>query len=102
MQRLAAHLPDAAVGPAPDLAHEVGDLRQPAGGVGVKSTARVGVEPGGLHQIAVDVELVLTGSAVADPYRGRATVAGQREGRFWCALAAVEAVQDAQPRMREL
>ena len=78
MQRLAAHLPDAAVGPAPDLAHEIGDLRQSAAGVGVEPTARDGVEPGGLHQVAVDVELLLAGGAVADSYRPRVAVAGQR------------------------
>ena len=35
MQRLAAHLPDAGVGPAPDLAYEVGDVRQSSRGAGL-------------------------------------------------------------------
>ena len=69
MQRLAPHLPDAAVGPAPELADEIGDLRQPEAGVRVELTARYGVEPGGLHQITVDVELLLSGGGVADAHR---------------------------------
>ena len=39
-------------------------LGQPAPGVRVECPAREGVEPGGLHQIAVDVELLLSGGAV--------------------------------------
>src|SRR2546429_3677122 len=102
MQRLAAHLPDAAVGLAPDLADEIGDLRQSAAGVGVEPTSCDGVEPGGLHQIAVDVELLLSGGAVADSYWARPAIAGQRQCDLRCALAAVEAVEDAPPRMRQL
>ena len=69
---------------------------------GVELAAGHGVDPGGLHQIAVDVELLLAGGTVADAHRARAAIAGQRERRSVRALAAVEPVEDAQPRMRQL
>jgi hypothetical protein len=75
VHRLAAHLPDPGVGPAPHLADEVGDLRDAPGSVAVESMAALDEQPYALEQAPVDAELELVGRAVAYPDRPRAAVA---------------------------
>ena len=102
MHGLASHLPDAGVGLAPDAADEVGDAGESAAGLAVEPAAGLRVDQGGLEQVAVDVELGLRGGVVADPDRARAPIAVQLERALGCALAAVQAVEDLQARVREL
>ena len=102
MRGLAAHLPDAGVGLAPDAADEVGDLGESPAGLAVEPPAGLRVDQRGLEQVAVDVELRLRGGGVADPDRARAPVAVELERALGCALAAVEAVEDLQARVGEL
>jgi hypothetical protein len=94
VDRLAPDLPDPCVGLPPDLAHEVGDRGQPAAGVGVECASTVGVEPGRLHQIAVDVELALLERGIPDPDRPRAAVALKLKRALLRLGAAVEPVQN--------
>src|SRR6188472_4493265 len=96
VQRLAAHLPDARVGLAPDATDEVCDASESAAGLAVDPPARVRVDQSCLQQVAVDVELGLRGGVVADSYRTRSAVPIQLECPFGCALAAVEAVENLQ------
>jgi hypothetical protein len=72
----AADLPDAVVGfgPAPGD-HLDGAAEQPPEGRGDEAAVAV-VEPGGVEQVAVDIELELAGG-VADPHRAGAEVAVQ-------------------------
>jgi len=63
----AAHLPESGIALGPDAADQVSDLRQPTADIGVDRPAGLGVEPGGLEKIAVDVELELPGRSVPDP-----------------------------------
>ena len=102
VQRLAADLPDAGVGLAPDAADEVGDRGEPAAGLAVDPPARLRVDQSGLQQVAVDVELGLRRGVVADPDGTRPAVAVQLERALRRALAAVEAVEDLQARAGEL
>src|SRR5215211_1828887 len=77
MERLAAHLPYARVGllPAPggragEVGHEPLDLR-------VQLAEPLPVEPEGVQQLAVDVELDLVPGPVADAHRRRVAPAAQ-------------------------
>ncbi len=100
--RLAADLPDAAVGLAPDLTDEVCGLGQPAAGLAIESVGSAAVEPRRLHQIAVDVELALVDGPISHPYGLGVAVAGQGELGLGRPGAAVEAVEDPQTRMGQL
>jgi hypothetical protein len=74
---LTAHFPDAGVGLMPPHADEVGDTSEPVWDIAVKRVAGLGVQPGGLHQLAVGVELELVDGAVADADRRRVAVTGE-------------------------
>ena len=102
VHRIAAHLPDPGVGLAPDLAHEVGHLANPPSRVRVEAATSRDVEPGRLQVIAIDVELDLVRSAVADANGRRAPVALEVKRPFPSLGPSVEAIQNLQPRMREL
>src|SRR4051812_38341449 len=53
----AAHLPDPGIGPPPDPADEIGCLGQPLSDVTVYAMPAGGVEPSGLEELAVGIEL---------------------------------------------
>ena len=102
MPRSAPHLPEPGVGLGPDLTDQVGDLGQPAADVGIDRPAGLSVEPGGLEQVAVDVELDLGGRPVADPDGGRAPVPGEREAAFVSPDPSIQAVEHPQTRVGQL
>ena len=54
------------------------------------------------QHLAVDVELQLRSGAVADAHRRRATVAGERQLSLMGVVAAVQAVEHLDARMRQL
>ena len=91
-----------ASGSPPDPADVVRHLGQPAADVGVDPMTGVRVEPRGLQQLAVGVELKLLGRGVADPHGARASVAVQRQRPLGRTRAAVEPVEDPKARVREL
>src|SRR5207253_765315 len=70
-----ADLPDAGVGITPVLTDEVGDAREVPAGADVEGVALAGIHEGRVEQLAVRVELQLTGRAVADPHPPRAAIA---------------------------
>jgi hypothetical protein len=72
---LASHLPDAGVRLAPDLRHEIGHVGQPAADVAVDPVAGAGIQPRGLQQLAVGVELSLAGRRAADAKGARSAIA---------------------------
>src|SRR5207244_10240604 len=62
----------------------------------------LGVQPGGLHQLAVGVELELVDGAVADADRRRVAVAGEEQLLLLYTGAAVESVEHVEARLGEL
>src|SRR5512132_1768985 len=65
----AAHFPDAGVGLPPACTEVVGYARQPMPDLGIEAFAGSGVEPRGLQQLSVRVQLMLCGRGVAHPDR---------------------------------
>src|SRR5581483_1734311 len=94
--RLAANLPDAAVGLPPDLTDEVRGLGQPAAGLRVEAVGGATIKPSGLQQIAVDVELALVDGPVSDPHGLGVAISGQLELTLRRPGTAVEPVQHPQ------
>ena len=78
----------------PDLADEIGDLREPLGHVAIQRVARARVEPRALEQRPVDVELRLADGSVARTDGSRTAVAVQWEDALSSARIAVEPIQD--------
>src|SRR5207253_10703188 len=64
--------------------------------------ACLGVQPGGLHQIAVDVELLLVRGAITDAHWPRAVVPVEIELALGRLIAAVEPVENLQTRLGQL
>ena len=75
---LAPYLPDTGVGLTPERADEVGELSQTSCVLVLELARGLGQPHRGEHHLAVDVELELARGAVADAYRHRAAVAGER------------------------
>ena len=75
------HLPDAGIGPPPDVADMIGDPSEDGAGVAIERALAFAVEPRRLEQRAVDVVLDLRQRAVADPDRARPSIAGERKLR---------------------
>jgi len=76
--RCLAELPQAGVGPPPDLAEQVAHVGQPLAGGRRQQVAAAGVVPDGLHQVAEAAELELAAGLVADVGGSRVPVAGHR------------------------
>ena len=98
--RLAAHLPDAAVGLAPVLQRRLDlldeDRPDPLGQV----VARLGVQVERVEHRAPHVVLVLVVGAVADPHGARALVAGEVVERLLDQLGlAADPVHDLEPAL---
>ena len=96
-----ANLPDAGIGLAPVLADEVGDAREVAAGARAQRVALAGIDERAVEQLTVCVELDLTGGAVADPYRARATIAIERQCALGRVRTAVETIEHLQARKRQ-
>src|SRR5512146_982050 len=98
----AAHLPEPGIAFGPDAADQVSDLRQPTADIGIDRPAGLRVEPGGLEQIAVNIELKLPGRSVPDPDGCRAAVTSKRERPFTGLGTAIEPVENLQTRVGQL
>ena len=97
MPRLAAHLPDPAVGLTPVLERRVDLAREQLPEAVVQAIARARVEPDRVEEHPPDIVLPVAPGVVADPHRPRALVAGEVIERLLVELRApVDAVHDLQ------
>ena len=98
MPGAAAHLPDAAVLLAPVLANGVADVRQQGPDLQVDFADVAGQLEGGVHDLAVNVQLPLLDGGVADAHRPRPLVPFQMvEGLLLTDRLPLQVVQDLQP-----
>src|SRR5690348_6196813 len=95
VERLAANLPDPAVGLTPQIAHEARDTGQSPTAVGVEVPSGLHVDPCRLQQLPVDVQLFLSRRPVANAHGPRAAVPRERQLGFRGAFATVEAMENA-------
>ena len=103
MLRVAAHLPDAAVGLAPVGDRRLDLLLEDRPHALGQRVARLGVQVDRVEHRAPHVVLVLVVGAVADPHRPRVLVAAQVVERLLGQVgAAVDPVHDLQPALRGL
>jgi hypothetical protein len=102
VRRGAADLPDARVELGPRCAHEVGGRGEAHSSAVVEAATGVRVEPRGLQQMSVDVELQLGPRGIADPNRLGTAVAGHGQHALAVLLATVEAVEHVDARMGQL
>lgn len=98
MRRRSAHLPNALVGLAPPVGRAVGQVRQHTGQLRFQASACARqVDMRRIEQVAVDVELTLSGRAVAHAHGPRAAVPLQvTQLGLGHVGAAVDAVHDLQ------
>jgi hypothetical protein len=99
---LASYLPEARITVAPHATNQVGHLGQTTGDISVDRPPSLGVEPGSLEDLAIDVQLELLTRTVSHPDRRGVAIASKPERPFARLGTPVEPVQHAKTRVGEL
>src|SRR5438034_9422924 len=79
VKRAVPYFPDARIRLPPDVADMVGDSPERGAGITVEPVVALAVQPRRLQQVAVDIELQLLESGVADSHGHRMAITGQRQ-----------------------
>src|SRR6187401_2142423 len=102
VDRVASDLPYPGVGPAPDGAHQVRDVGEPAADVPVELLPGARVEPRGLEDVAIDVQLGLRNRGVTNANRSGSAVSVEAQSLLGSRGTATQPIEHLQSRVREL